>query len=116
MNEKRVVITAGAAGIGLVIAKNYLAAGAKVAICDIDPNAIQEFKNNYPNSLAICANVTDEKEMDNFFNACDEFLNGVDVVIAGAGIGGPASLIENLNYSDWKTTLATTLDLSLIHI
>ena len=78
MNEKRVVITAGAAGIGLVIAKNYLAAGAKVAICDIDPNAIQEFKNNYPNSLAICANVTDEKEMDNFslFNGCGSWRPG----------------------------------------
>ena len=44
MSKKRVVITAGAAGIGLVIAKNYLAEGAKVAICDIDPNAIQSFK------------------------------------------------------------------------
>jgi len=67
MSEKRVVITAGAAGIGLVIAKNYLAEGAKVAICDIDPNAIQTFKKTYPNSLAVCANVTNEKEMDDFF-------------------------------------------------
>ena len=91
MSEKRVVITAGAAGIGLVIAKNYLAEGAKVAICDIDPNAIQTFKKTYPNSLAVCANVTNEKEMDDFFTACDEFLDGVDVVIAGAGIGGPAA-------------------------
>ena len=110
MSEKRVVITAGAAGIGLVIAKNYLAEGAKVAICDIDPNAIQTFKKKDPDSLAMCANVTNEQEMDDFFTACNEFLNGVDVVIAGAGIGGPAALIEDLNYSDWKDTLATTLD------
>ena len=94
----------------MVIAKNYLAEGAKVAICDIDPNAIQSFKKTYPNSLAVCANVTNEKEMDDFFTACDEFLDGVDVVIAGAGIGGPAALIENLKYSDWKDTIATTLD------
>ena len=48
MSKKRVVITAGAAGIGLVIAKNYLAEGAKVAICDIDPNAINHSKRNTP--------------------------------------------------------------------
>ena len=110
MINKRIVITAGAAGIGLTIAQSYMAAGAKVAVCDIDGGAVDAFRLMYPNALAIRANVTIEADMSAFFESCDSYLGGVDVVIAAAGIGGPAALIEDLNYFEWKSTIATTLD------
>ena len=107
---KRVVVTAGAAGIGLRIAQTYLAAGARVAICDVDAGALDSFRSANPDALAMIADVTDEAEMDAFFSACDEHLGGVDVMVSTAGIGGPAALIEDLEYADWQATLSTTLD------
>jgi NAD(P)-dependent dehydrogenase (short-subunit alcohol dehydrogenase family) len=107
---KRVVVTAGAAGIGLQIAQNYLAAGARVAVCDVDVGALDAFRAAHPDALAMQADVTDEADMNAFFSTCDEHLGGVDVMVSTAGIGGPAALIEDLDYSDWKATLSITLD------
>lgn len=107
---KRVVITAGADGIGLRIAQTYLSQGADVAICDVNETALTAFRKAYPKSLAIKADVTNEQEMHDFCALCEQHLGGIDVLVATAGIGGPAALIEDLSFDDWKSTISTTLD------
>ena len=63
----RVVVTAGASGIGRAVAERFLATGARVAICDVDAAAVADFSQAYPDAIAMVADVTDEAQMDAFF-------------------------------------------------
>jgi len=110
MKNERVIITAGAAGIGRIVAEAFLNQGAHVAVCDIDPDAVSDFQSTHPNSIARVADVTNEGQMTDFFNAVEAKFGGADVVFANAGTGGPAGLIENLDYAEWQACLAANLN------
>ena len=60
--SRRVLVTAGAAGIGRVIAEQFIQDGSRVAVCDADPAAVQSFADAYPGSIAVVADVTSEQE------------------------------------------------------
>lgn len=107
--SKRVVVTAGAAGIGRAIAECFLANGAEVAICDADPVAVASFSEANPQATAEVADVTSESEMERFLGDLENRWGGVDVVCANAGTGGPAGEIETLSYDDWQLCVATNV-------
>lgn len=107
--SQRVLVTAGAAGIGRAIAERFIQDGARVAICDADPAAVQDFAAAHPDAIAAVADVTSEAEMDAFLNGIEAEWSGIDVVCANAGTGGPAGPIEDLNYDDWQRCVATNV-------
>ncbi len=104
---RRVVITAGASGLGLAMAQAFLDAGDRVAICDADPDAVAALPDTIRASVA---DVTDEAAMDGFLAALETDWGGADVVISNAGIGGPAGPIETLDLADWQRCLSVNLD------
>ncbi len=110
MSTQRVVITAGAAGIGRAVAEAFLSEGARVAICDIDSTAVAEYKSTHPGAIAEVADVTSENQMQAFLDKAEEEFGGADLVFANAGTGGPTGLIENLDYADWRACLAANLN------
>lgn len=105
----RVLITGGASGIGLGLAKRFAARGDRVAICDADGEAVARVRDEYPDFIATRANVTDEVEMIAFFADVERIWGGVDVVCANAGTGGPAGRIEDLDYDAWRACLDVNL-------
>jgi NAD(P)-dependent dehydrogenase (short-subunit alcohol dehydrogenase family) len=107
--NKCVVVTAGAAGIGRAIAEIFLADGDQVAICDIDANAVEEFSLANPRAIAVVADVISESEMGSFFERIENEWGVVDVVCANAGTGGPAGNIEDLDFTEWQTCIATNV-------
>lgn len=107
---QRVLITAGAAGLGRVAAEAFQAAGARVAVCDIDAEACDTMRAANPAMLVHQADVTDETSCDGFFDAAHAHLGGFDVVWANAGIGGPAGAVEDITPEGWRATLAVNLD------
>ncbi len=107
--QKTVLITGGAAGIGLAMAEAFLAENARVAICDADPEAVATFQELHPDAIARVADVTNENEMDQFLGEVESIWGGADVVCANAGTGGPAGLIEDLDYHAWQRCLATNV-------
>lgn len=107
--SRRVFVSAGAAGIGRVIAERFLSEGAQVAICDADASAVADFKADHPQAVSEVADVTSEEEMNNFLGNLEAQWGGVDVVCANAGTGGPAGAIETLNYDDWQRCVATNV-------
>ncbi len=109
MTAQRIVISAGAAGIGRAVAEAFLAAGAQVAICDIDAAAVAQFRSVRPDAIAHVADVTSEAQMNGFLDTVQADFGGADVVFANAGTGGPAGLIENLAFADWQACLAANL-------
>jgi NAD(P)-dependent dehydrogenase (short-subunit alcohol dehydrogenase family) len=106
---KRVLVTAGANGIGLAITRGFIQSGAKVLICDVDEKSLREAQANLPGVLTTVADVADEQSVERLFAQVDEQLGGLDVLINNAGIAGPTGTVENLNLSDWNRTLAVNI-------
>ena len=107
--SRRVVITAGAAGIGRAMAEGFLAEGDRVAICDADAGAVAEVAAAHPGVIADVADVTSETDMERFLAKVETAFGGADVVCANAGIGGPAGRIEDLDYAEWQDCVAVNL-------
>lgn len=109
LSGKRVLVTAGANGIGLAITRGFIQSGAKVLICDVDEKSLREAQANLPGVLTTVADVADEQSVERLFAQVDEQLGGLDVLINNAGIAGPTGKVENLNLSDWNRTLAVNI-------
>lgn len=110
LQGKRVLITAGASGIGRVIAESFQARGARVAVCDVDAAACADMQAANPEMIVRVADVTSEAQVDGFFDEVLAAFGGLDVVAANAGIGGPAGAVEDISLEGWKATLAVNLD------
>lgn len=106
---KKVLVTAGASGIGAAIAKAYLEAGAKVAICDIDEGALERFTAENTAVRGVLADVSDPDAVDRMFNTVEAALGGLDMLINNAGIAGPTGPVEDLALEDIRRTLDTDL-------
>jgi NAD(P)-dependent dehydrogenase (short-subunit alcohol dehydrogenase family) len=106
----RVLVTAGASGIGRAIAERFIVDGAEVAICDVDVDAVADFAGAHPAAIARVADVTREDDMGTFLSLVEAQWDRVDVVCANAGTGGPAGLIETLDYGAWQDCVAVNLN------
>ncbi len=106
----RVVVTAGASGIGLAMVRAFMNQDARVAICDVDQTALDTFSTEHPECIAMRACVTEETDMDRLFDRVETEWGGVDVVCANAGTGGPAGAVESIGLDEWQTCVAVNLD------
>jgi len=106
---QRVVITAGASGIGRAIAETLMAAGARVHVCDVDQAALDEAKKALPGLGATKADAAEPADVDRLFADAAKHLGGLDAVIANAGIAGPTAPIDAIEPKDWNRTIAVNL-------
>lgn len=106
---QRVVITAGASGIGRAIAETLIAAGAKAHICDVDQAALDAARNALPGLGATKADVAEPADIDRLFADAEKHLGGLDAVVANAGIAGPTARIEDIEPKDWNRCIAINL-------
>jgi NAD(P)-dependent dehydrogenase (short-subunit alcohol dehydrogenase family) len=105
----RVLITAGAAGLGRAMADGFVARGDRVAVCDIDPKAVAAFQAAYPTAIAEVVDVSDGDAMAVFLDQVEAEFGGIDVVCANAGTGGPAGRIETLDLDQWRACVDVNL-------
>ena len=105
----RVIVTAGASGIGLATVNEFLAGGARVQICDVDVDALERFRASHPEAGAWLADVTDETAVDDFVAAAVGAMGGVDVLVNNAGIAGPGGRTDTLELAAWNRTLDVNL-------
>jgi NAD(P)-dependent dehydrogenase (short-subunit alcohol dehydrogenase family) len=108
--DMRVLVTAGAAGIGRAIAEAFAHAGARVAVCDVDEAALAGFRQALPGHHAFACDVSDEAQVAELFEDAAEALGGLDVLVNNAGIAGPTARVEDVTLADWRRTLAVNLD------
>jgi NAD(P)-dependent dehydrogenase (short-subunit alcohol dehydrogenase family) len=107
---QRVIVTAGAAGIGRAIAAAFLDQGARVFICDVDGPTLDGFRKDYPKAGTTIADVADTAEVDRLFKEAVTHLGGLDVLVNNAGIAGPTGPVEEISQEDWRRTLAVNLE------
>ncbi len=95
---KCAIITGAARGIGKQFATDLLKAGAKVSICDVNENYLQETKENFLkkgfNIDTYTVDVTSEDEVVEFYQKVAEKNNGIDITINNAGVANDNLLIK----------------------
>lgn len=102
---QRVLITAGASGIGAATTRAFLEAGARVAICDVDQAALDVFTAEHPEVTAIVADVSDTTAVTAMMETIAERFGALDVLVNNAGIAGPTGRVEDLDLNDIRRTL-----------
>ena len=106
IKDLRVLVTAGAAGIGLEIARAFVREGAKVHICDVDEKALAEVKRSDPQLTQSVCDVSDRAQVARLFDDALEALSRLDCLVNNAGIAGPTGKVEEINPEDWDRCLA----------
>src|SRR2546421_5236854 len=104
----RVGVTAGASGIGYVIAQTFRDAGARVHICDVDVQALSRVKRDLPNQSL--ADVSKLADVDRLFADVKRHLGGLDVLVNNAGIAGPTAKVEDIKPEEWERCIAVDLN------
>jgi len=105
----RVVVTAGGAGIGRTIAAGFVARGARVLVCDVSIEALDEAKRAIPGIAALHADVADPEAVAALFAAVGRELGGLDVLVNNAGIAGPTARVEDVTPQALDRTLAVNV-------
>jgi NAD(P)-dependent dehydrogenase (short-subunit alcohol dehydrogenase family) len=106
---QRVLVTAGAAGIGFAIARAFHASGARVYACDIDGAALERAAAALPGLLARRCDVGDRADVTAMVADAAARLGGIDVLVNNAGIGGPTAPVHELDPSAWDAVLRVNL-------
>jgi NAD(P)-dependent dehydrogenase (short-subunit alcohol dehydrogenase family) len=105
----RVLVTAGASGIGLAIARAFVTEGAKVHICDIDEPALAAVRQSDPKVTQSRADVAKREDVKRLFADAIGALGRLDVLINNAGIAGPTGHVEEIAPEDWDRCLAVNI-------
>lgn len=109
MNNKRVVVTAGAQGIGLAITGAFVAAGAQVHICDVNEQFLASARKQFPGVTQSRTDVAREDQVDAMFAELAQRWGALDVLVNNAGIAGPTAKVEETDLEGWNQTIAVNL-------
>ncbi len=108
---KAVLITGGSRGLGLVLARELVERGARVAICARDPGELERARVDLQGrgangGLAFPCDVTDRAQVQELVRLCQDHFGGIDVLINNAGViqVGP---FEVMTIEDYEEAMRT---------
>jgi NAD(P)-dependent dehydrogenase (short-subunit alcohol dehydrogenase family) len=104
----RVLVTAGAAGIGREIVRALVEDGAHVHVCDIDATALEDIRREHQVTTSV-TDVADLEQVERLFGDVREQLGGLDVLVNNAGIAGPTGRVESISPAEWRRTIDVNL-------
>ena len=97
------VITGGAAGIGQAVARRLVDSGARVALWDRDPQALEAAKAVLgPATVTLALDVADAGAVDRAAREAAAALGAIDVLVCSAGITGPNTTVWDYPVDEWK--------------
>ncbi|WP_210483746.1 SDR family oxidoreductase [Microvirga antarctica] len=109
IGELRAIVTAGASGIGLAIAKALVEEGARVHLCDIDPDALATARAALPTVSTSVCDVSDRAAVTSLFDDALTSLGGLDCLVNNAGVAGPTGRVDAIDPEAWDQTLAVNI-------
>ena len=104
-HDQAVLITGAGDSVGRVTAEKFLAAGAKVHICDVREEAVHATLEANPGMGGSVCNVGIEDDVARLFSEARSGMGKVDVLINCVGIAGSHAALEEISNEDWQTTL-----------
>tara|TARA_R100000005_G_C5003821_1_gene212514 strand:+ start:6920 stop:7699 length:780 start_codon:yes stop_codon:yes gene_type:complete len=111
MAQNRVaLITAGASGIGKVIAECLLADGVSVHVSDVDSSAIERCLAANPGITATLGDMSRVDDVDALFRDVHSTYGRLDILVNNVGIAGPTAPVEEVEPEAWDRTIAVNLN------
>ncbi len=111
LENKRVLITGGASGIGKATVKRFLEENSQVVVFDLDREACAQIKQEMPQIKGVVpADVSNPESVLQAFAKLDNLLGGVDILINNAGISIRHDQFTEISPQDWKKVLGVNLD------
>jgi NAD(P)-dependent dehydrogenase (short-subunit alcohol dehydrogenase family) len=110
LKGKRVLITGGAGGIGTATAARFLEEGARVVVLDCDDAALGRLKHQLPAASGfIRADVSHAGDVARAFEALDDLVGGLDVLINNAGISIRHRFVD-ISPQEWRQVIDVNLN------
>ena len=110
LKSKIAIVTGGAQGFGLDIAKKFINSGAQVRIWDSDENELNKVIKKESNEN-LKYDVVDVTDFDSVNNTIKNLKNSkIDILINNAGITGPTAELWNYSVDDWNKVINVNLN------
>ncbi len=106
---QKVLITAGASGIGREIARAFKDSGANVAVIDIDAAALEKLREEWPAVIAESCDLGELAQIESVVPPVIEALDGLDVLVNNGGIAGQTAPVEQVTPSEWDRVMRVNL-------
>ena len=105
----RVFVSGAATGIGRTIADTLIDCGARLHICDVSEQDVDEFRAAHPGHAATVADVADDNAIGSIFKEIERDWNGLDALVNNAGIAGPTGGVDEISPEDWRRCVEVCL-------
>jgi NAD(P)-dependent dehydrogenase (short-subunit alcohol dehydrogenase family) len=109
MHTQRVLVTAGASGIGREIGRSFAAAGAQVFVLDVDAQGLAALTRELPGVGTAPCDLSKTAEIERAVPAAIAALGGLDVLVNNAGISGPTAPVEAFDPAAWELVMQINL-------
>jgi 3-oxoacyl-[acyl-carrier protein] reductase len=119
LDDSTVVITGAARGLGLAMARNLAASGARIGLVDLDADALEKARASLSGQghHAVAANVADEEQASRAIDQLEQALDGIDVLVNNAGITRDGLLIkardgqilDQMSLAQWQQVIDVNL-------
>ena len=113
LKNKKIIISAGASGIGLATVKICLSKGAFVYLCDLDIKSLNKL-NKHPlinkKLFTYICDASNENQVSKFFDKVKKKTKKIDALINNVGVAGPTGSLEKIKSKDWENTLQVDIN------
>jgi len=107
--SRRILVTAGASGIGREFVRAFAALGDVVFVCDINADALKILKTEIPEIVTHVCDISKRAEIEKMVHEGVNALGGFDVLINNAGIAGPTSPVDEIDPAEWDKVMQIDL-------
>ncbi|EMD84399.1 SDR family NAD(P)-dependent oxidoreductase [Pacificimonas flava] len=107
---RKAIVTGGASGLGLTTARRMIAEGAKVALWDLDAEALETARRDMGAAHAEALDISDPAAVASAADAAATALGGLDILVCSAGITGATSPVEEFPLESWQRVVDINLN------
>lgn len=122
LQGRSAIVTGASQGLGLAIARAYVAAGARVMICARDHAAILRAKEKLgavsatANILAMAADVSREADVRALVAAALSAFGRLEILVNNAGVYGPMGSLDQIDWEQWVRAMEININGSVLPI
>lgn len=108
--ENVAVVTGGAQGIGLAVARRLAASGAKVVLWDLSQPTLEQARAELPGALTMRVDVADYQSVAEAVAETERQLGRIDILVHSAGIAGKNAPLDEYELEEWRRVIDIDLN------